>query len=240
MSAMSQDLLVDLFAPPAGALLFLAMTWAYGRALRGSSPLTPVMKGIMVYGSLFLLGMLYAVSVGTALSLRVIWIVLVSALWAVLLGGVAWRHTHRARATSPSTSTPTFTKAKFRQGFALVVLLVSLIASSIEWDYVVGHQGHWVAATLWTAGVTGSVLLAYGNRRETVIVALRAYLALAVIGAIAERSLPGIVLAACAGITLLIVQRFWKTPVPPIDDLKSLMNSEPSEPGHHESKTRLH
>src|SRR5579875_1115084 len=235
---MSQDLAIDLFASPCLTLVFICMCWVYMRSIRGGRPLTATMKGMLIYGALFLFGMLYVFSAGTALRWRPVWIAMGSGAWGLVLAYIGWYRHRRHHATSSKVSNPARRRTQFRQGFALVALLVSLVASSVEWDYVVGHQGHWLGALLWSAVVTGSVLLAYGNRRNTMIVALRAYLALAVIGAIAERSLLGIILAACAGVTLFILQRFWKPPTPPVADLEAL--SEPLEPPRHESSNKPH
>lgn len=204
---MSQDLLIDLLAPPFVALVFLGMSWAYGHLIRGARPFTPLMRGMMAYGSLFVVGALYAVGIGTALGSRGAWIVLASAAWGLAIAFGAWRRHARTWAASPGISGPAQRKTNLRQGLAVVTLLISLIVASVEWDFVFVRQGHLLAALLWSAGVLGSILLAYGNRRTTVSVALRAYLVLAVIGAIAERSLPGIVLAACAGVVLFVLQR---------------------------------
>jgi len=227
----------DALMPVALAAVFLVLGWTSTRSINGGRPLNRVQRGMLAYGSSFVLGAGYLAFVGSLLHLKSgYWVALIAG-WGAILGYIAWRRYKHHRATSPNVSNPARRGSNLRQGFAVVALLISLVMSSVEWDVFIEHQGHLVAALLCSAAVVGSILLAYGNRRTTVIVTLRAYLVLVVIGAITERKEAGLIFAAIAGAIYLLLEKLWKKPQPPVLDFEAL--SHGSDAGSAESHATI-
>lgn len=217
----------DFIMPVALSAAFLGLSWTSMRSINGGRPLRAVQRGMLIYGSLFVLGAGYLAFTGSALGLRLDGWVILFAAWGAFLTFVAWYRHRRWHAASGKPSNPAERRARLRQGFAVVALLVTLVIATIEWDFVWEHQDHWLAVSLWSAGVVGSILLAYGNRRTTVIVTLRAYLVLMVIGVIAEHQTAALIFLAIAAAVYLGLEKLWKKPQPPVLDLEAL-SREPS------------
>jgi hypothetical protein len=198
MSAVKIDWIDVIFPLPTG-LVWLFLTWFWARSVNAGQRLSTSQRTMLKFGFIFAVGMGYLLVFVVGLGWpRWLGAVLISA-WASLLVWMAWHRYQRTLGAPSIPSNPARRTASLRQGLSLVALLISLIASSIEWEYVLDHQGHWLGAMLWSTGVVGAILLAYGNRRATVIVGLRAYLGLLVVGAIAERKMAGLILAGVAG-----------------------------------------
>ena len=84
------NLLFNLSVATGLALLFLLMTWLYGRVLSGGRPLNAFKKKVLGYTFMFALGMVYLMALVAGLH----WpkVVLFSAIggWGGLVGLVAW------------------------------------------------------------------------------------------------------------------------------------------------------
>jgi hypothetical protein len=107
---MSADMISNLLGPPIVAVVSFGLSWGWAKAVRRGRPLTLFMKVMLTYGSIFMLGMGYAMAFGDPLgsvlnmSPKRAWIP-VSIAWALALGFVAWRR-HKA-AMSRNTSSDT-------------------------------------------------------------------------------------------------------------------------------------
>lgn len=105
---MSQDMLLNLLGPPIVALIFFGLGWGWAKTVRRGRTLTTFMKLMLTYGSLFMLGMGYAMAFGDPLgaflnmSPKRAWIP-VSIVWAFALGVVAWRKHKAAVSRNPSS-----------------------------------------------------------------------------------------------------------------------------------------
>lgn len=102
MTTHLQDLLVVNVAIAVAA----GFGWGWARAVRGGRPLTPLLRGMLLFGLLFAAGMGYIMMFGSwfAWPTRV-WFVLM-AVWGVLLALIAWwrRHGKSEGAHDPSAS----------------------------------------------------------------------------------------------------------------------------------------
>lgn len=230
----------DFIMPVVLGAAFLGLGWTSMRSINGGRPLRSVQRGMLVYGSLFVLGAGYLALTGSAFGLRPdVWVILFVA-WACALAMVAWYRYRRSHTAPGKPSIPAQQRAHLRQGFAVVALLVTLLVGTIEWDMVADGQGHLVAALLWSAGVAGSILLAYGNRRTTVVVTLRAYLVLLVIGVIAERKTAGLIAAAIGVAVYFVLEKLWKKPQPPVLDLEALSGEANSKSADSHATAKHH
>ena len=144
-------------------------------------------------------------------------------MWGVLIFYIAWRRSHRNQPGAPGVARPKIPYG--RTGVPTLALLVCLVGASVEWDAVSGGAGRAWVALLWTAGVAASVWLAQRYRRTVVITALRAFVALAAIGAIAERTVAAVVVAAASALALVLLQKLWNPPSPPIEDFSELIHN---------------
>jgi hypothetical protein len=232
--------LIDILAVPIASGVWVVLVWGLARSMGGRA-LTPIQRKMLGYGFVWVLGGGYVMLLATAiLQLTFPESIGLFFLCAVPVVLIAWRRHRRARAASPNFSDPAQKKVELRQGLALVALLVSLIASSIEWEYVLDREGHWLGAMLWSMGVVGAILLAYGNRRATVIMGLRAYLGLLVIGAIAERKMAGLILAGVGGAVYVSLERIWKKSQPPVLELEALSRDPEARGNGSHVETKRH
>lgn len=107
---MSADMMLNLLGPPIIVLFFFGLSWGWAKTVRRGRPLTVFMKLMLTYGSLFMLGMGYAMAfgdpLGTVLSMspKRAWIP-VSIAWAFTLGVVAWRRQKSAVSRNRSSET---------------------------------------------------------------------------------------------------------------------------------------
>jgi hypothetical protein len=58
--------LLDLLAPPVGAIVWLLLSWLYARAVSLGRPFSRIQKGMISCGLLFVLGMRYLIMFGVA------------------------------------------------------------------------------------------------------------------------------------------------------------------------------
>jgi hypothetical protein len=93
MTTHIQDLLVVNLAVAAA----VALCWGWGRTVRGGRPLTPPLRGMLLFGFLFALGMGYIMMFGSWFAWPTrIWFVLIAA-WGVLLALIVWwRHLRKS------------------------------------------------------------------------------------------------------------------------------------------------
>ena len=151
-------------------------------------------KRLLGYGFVFVLAMMYTMMAGSLLHWPHWSGFALIGVWGVLIFYIAWRRSHRNQPGAPGVARPKIPYG--RTGVPTLALLVCLVGASVEWDAVSGGSGRAWVALLWTAGVAASVWLAQRYRRTVVITALRAFVALAAIGAIAERTVAAVVVAA--------------------------------------------
>jgi hypothetical protein len=170
------------------------------------------MKKVLFYGFFFVLGMSYSMAIVAMAGLpRYLWIVF-TLVWAGLLGSIAWWR-YRKTQTAPQTQRRPISTV-LAEGLPALGLLVSVIGSAVEWEFIFGGQGRWWVGVLWLLGVLASILAARQNRRTTVIVVLRGAVALLVVGAIAQRTPPALVAAGVFGLALVLLEKCWRsTPV---------------------------
>lgn len=212
---------LDIAFPPAGALVWLLLSWFATIGINAGRPLSTVQRGMLKYGFFFALGMCCLIVLVFGLGWPHPLVFVLIAAWGVLIFYLGWRRSHREQrgvlSAAPKTKVP-----YLGAGLPTVTLLVCLIGSMVEWGLVVEGSGRLWAAFLWSAGAAASIWLARAHRRPVAITSLRAFIVLAVIGAIAERSLVAVIVAAVAGVILLTLQKLWKPPAPPTLDLEAL------------------
>jgi hypothetical protein len=213
------DLFGQILFPPLGGLIWLFLSWGWCRTVRGGGPLTTVQKRIMLFGFLFVVGMVYLMawndqlSAGAGLPGRLVWIPS-SIAWGVILGVIAWEK-YRKEASSPAIS-GTFDQQVLIESFARVGLLVAMIGFVLEWVFVVESEGHLWIAFFWTMACAGMIFLVRTDRRAAVLAALRLLVFLAIVGAIARPSVAAGVVVASVVITFYLTQKLWTShPVSP-------------------------
>jgi hypothetical protein len=211
---------LDVLFPPAGTLAFLFLSWSTMRTINAGRPLDRVQRRLVAYGAFFALGMCYVMAVGSWFHWPTwIWFTLI-AVWGVLILYIAWRRSQR-KETGTAAAAPKAKIPYLAAGLPTVGLLVGLIGSWVEWTLVAEGSGRLGVGLLWSAGVVASIWLAGAYRHVVVMTALRAFVALAVIGALGERRVaPAIV--AVAGAILVAIQRLWKPNAPSLIDLEAL------------------
>jgi hypothetical protein len=96
-----------------------------------------------------------------------------------------------------------------KRGFLPCSSTDCLIGSAIEWGKILGEQGRWFVGLLWIVGAAVAILVAR-NRRTTIIVGLHGLVALLAVGAVAQRSYPGLIVASICGLLLFSIEKFWK------------------------------
>lgn len=96
MTSRFQDLLIGNGA----VVVFAVMAWAWGRTVRLGRPLTVVQKGMLLYASVFMLGLANTMMIFSWFdwSHPKMWAIISS--WGVLLASVAWFQHHRGTRTT--------------------------------------------------------------------------------------------------------------------------------------------
>lgn len=205
---------INILAPPIVAVGFLLLVWTSDRTITRGRPLTPHMKKVLLYSFFFVLGIGYLIlwqdELGLFFHWRSAWIFLILT-WGAMLASIAWWRHRQIRAV-PETP-PKFISAVLTEGLPALALMVCVIAGAVEWEYIFQGQGRWWVGVLWLMGVAASILAARHNRRTSVIMVLRGVVALLMIGAIAERTSPALIIAALAGLVLLFLEKFWRSSV---------------------------
>lgn len=207
--------IASLLMPLALAIAFVVYGLLSDRAITGGKPPTRRRKKTLWYGALFVLGAGYLALGGKQLGWPVSAWVLMMASWAVLLGTIAW---WRSRNRTPSETEDLGNSGLTLRAAQAVGLLVCLIASAIEWQAVVQRQGRWWIALLWSLGAALVLVLARRNRRSTFLLALRGFVVLLFIGAVAEANGLVAISAGAGTLLLMTVERIWKTKDEPLPD----------------------
>lgn len=101
MTTHLQDLLVVNLAIAA----VVALSWGWARAVRGGRPLTPLMRGMLLYALLFALGMGYVMMFGSWFGWpQALWFALIG-VWGVVLALISWwRHRRRTAGQQDPTA----------------------------------------------------------------------------------------------------------------------------------------
>ena len=81
------------------ALIFLSLSWAYGRALSAGQPLNRFKKRLLLYAFVFVLGMGYVMVLVADLNLPKQWVFPGIGAWAGFVGFVAWWRYRRGKAS---------------------------------------------------------------------------------------------------------------------------------------------
>lgn len=97
------ELIKDFVVVTGLALLFLLVSWVYGRVLSKGGPLNAIKRGILLYAFVFALGMMYLMLLVSDLHWRMEWLFPLIAFWGVLLGLLAWRYHRGKHRRSPKT-----------------------------------------------------------------------------------------------------------------------------------------
>lgn len=214
-----QNLIISTIGP----ILPVLLGWGFMRSMHPGRPLMPFQRRLLKYGFIFGLAMCYTMTAWAYLHWPHWSGFTLIGVWGVLIFYIAWRRSHRNQPGAPGVPRPKIPYG--RAGVPTAALLVCLVGAFVEWGVVAGGTGHAWVALLWTAGAAASVWLAQRYRRTVVITALRAFVALAVIGAIAERTLAPVVVAAAAAVLLVVLQKLWNPPAPPIEDFDELIHN---------------
>jgi len=230
---MNPDTLLNLLGPPVITLIFFGLSWGWAKSIRRGRPLTPLMRLMLTYGSLVVLGTIYAMALGDPLgpifhvSPNRAWIP-ESITWAFALAGIAWwRHKRNERlAGDQHPKVPV--RAYFSVGLPFLGVLASLVMSAIEWNFVAEGQGHLWQALAWTAALAASIWLAGKNRRVAVVMAFRVFLVLGVIGAIGHPTPAALVAVGVVAVAYFLIERLWpKQADLPVLDFEALSHNKP-------------
>jgi hypothetical protein len=224
---MSTNLMIDLLGPPVLVLVFALLAWASDRAITGGRPLTPHMRNTLLYGSVFLLGGSYSMALASAFHWGNGPMFSLIAGWGIaVIVFAVWRYRRRVSSALKSAKSPP--RTKLSHGLPVVGVLVSLVMSAIEWEFVAEGQGHLWQALAWTAALAASIWLARQNRRAAVVMALRVFLVLGVIGAIGHPSVTLVVALGVVAIVYFLIERLWpNNPEPPVLDFETLSRNKP-------------
>ena len=87
-------------------LIFVSLSWAYGRVLSGGRALNPFKRRLLIYASVFAAGMIYLMLAVSDLHWPKELIFPLIGLWAVAVGLVAWFRYRRGRAQRSSEHQP--------------------------------------------------------------------------------------------------------------------------------------
>lgn len=88
------------------ALLFLLITWLYGRVVSGGRPLNRFKRTVLSYGFVFVLGMGYLMVLVADLHWPKEWVFPLIGIWAVGVGFVAWWRYRREKAQNDGNHLP--------------------------------------------------------------------------------------------------------------------------------------
>ncbi len=225
----------DISVPGLGALVVLFLSWSAARSINAGRRLSSTQRRVVSYGFFFALGMGYLMLIASELHWPDSLLFVLIGAFAVLLAAVAWFQHRQARAASKAPRSTKRAADYLREGLPVAGLLVCLIGSAIEWEFVVKGQGRVIVALLWTAGVVSLIWLARRDRRATVVTALRAFLGLLVIGAIAQQNLPALAAVGVTAVVLFLVEKLWKPAPLQFESLESQI----TKPGGPPSSNKL-
>jgi uncharacterized membrane protein len=225
---MSPNMLANLLGAPIIALIFLGLSWGWAKSIRRGRPLTPLMKLMLAYSSLVVLGTIYAMAYGDPLgpifhvSPNRAWIP-ESITWAFALGGIAWWHHKRNERLTGEQHPKVPVRVYISVGLPFLGVLASLIMSAIEWNFVAEGQGHLWQALAWTAASAACIRLAGKKRRVVIVMAFRVFLVLGVIGAIGHPTAAALVAVGVVAVAYFLIERLWpKHSDPAVLDFEAL------------------
>ena len=156
-----------------------------------------------------------------------IWFVAIG-VWGVALALILWVRYVRNRRLHGGPAPKTPTRAYVSIGLPFLGVLISLIMSAIEWDFVAEGKGHLWQALAWTAALAASIWLARQNRRAALVMAFRVFLFLGVIGAIGHPSVAVFVALGIVAVGYFLVERIWpKHSDPAVLDFEALSRNKP-------------
>lgn len=225
---MNNKYVQDLIFANGGALGYLLLTWGWLRSANGGQSLRPSQKKMLLYSFVFFLGMAYLMMLGSWFHLpTTIWFVAIG-VWGVVLALILWvRYARNKRLHGDPAPKPP-ARAYVSIGLPFLGVLISLIMSAIEWDFVAGGQGHLWQALAWTAALAASIWLARKNRRAALVMAFRVFLFLGVIGAVGHPSVAVFVALGTAAVVYFLVERIWpKHSDPAVLDFEALSRNRP-------------
>ena len=201
--------LLDVLMPIFIALGFLALGWTSTRTIFAGRPLPSHMEKALIYGSVFMLGGGYLMLFGGQLNWPHPVLFASIGAWGVFVASIAWLRYRRSQSQNAPEIQRRPISTVLAEGIPALALLICVIAGAVEWESIFEGQGRWWVGVLWLAGVAASILAARHNRRTTVIVVLRGVVALLIIGAIAQRTPPALVVAGVSGLALVLLEKFW-------------------------------
>lgn len=95
---MNSNHIFNIVAPPVLTFIFSGICYSWACATRRGKPLTPLQRGMILYATIFALGMVYLILfqdvVGEFLRWKDAWIAAL-VLWGLVLAVLAWRR-HRS------------------------------------------------------------------------------------------------------------------------------------------------
>src|SRR2546421_289883 len=102
--------MIDFLVATGLALIFLALSWAFGRAVSGGRQLNAFKRKLLFYSFIFVLGEAYTMMFASNLHWPKELILPLVGLWAVAVGGVWWFLYRREKARHTSERQPSDTK----------------------------------------------------------------------------------------------------------------------------------
>ena len=95
-----------ILGPPMLGSVFLALGWPYARMVGGGRRPNPVQRKMLFYGFIFVLGMGYSMATVSALGWQARWALVLTAVWGVVVGFIAWWRTQRPKKQRANDLTP--------------------------------------------------------------------------------------------------------------------------------------
>jgi hypothetical protein len=226
---MNNRYIQDLIIGNGGVLVYLLLGWGWLRSVNGGRSLRPSQKKMLLYSFVFILGMVYLMMFGSWLHLPpVVWFIAIG-VWGVVLVLILWRRHKRTKRLGAEERATVPARVYFSVGLPFLGVLVSLIMSAIEWDFVAEGQGHVWQALAWTAALAASIWLARQNRRAAVVMAFRVFLVLGVIGALGHPSAAVFVALGLVAVVYFLIERLWPKPSnPAVLDFEALSRKKPN------------
>ncbi len=83
-------MIVDLSVATALALIFLLLSWSWGRLTSGGKPLNPFKRGLLMFCFVFVLGMSYIMALISDLKWNRTLLFPLIVCWAAIVAGAAW------------------------------------------------------------------------------------------------------------------------------------------------------
>jgi hypothetical protein len=140
-------------------------------------------------------------------------------LWFASLGAIAyWRHRRKVAPLPRGQEKGAAHSLPLLRALLLLGLLISLIGSALEAEAslrgLADLRSHPVRSIVYPSGVLIGILMAGQQRRTIIVIALRIFLGLLVIGGVTRPGLAGFSVAALAGGALFVLVRYVSTSPP--------------------------